>query len=150
MMLNIISVEYKNIIDIHKNFKPFPDVIKNLKELKAKGYKLFLMSNTIHSIMKCNLNSLENVFDGVFTAEDTKCYKPNLKFFEYVEKHIGFDRSEHCHIAKGYWWDIVPCSKLGWRKIWVNRQKKKGSNKHKPYLEVTSLNDIQHLLDIQL
>lgn len=41
MMLNIISVEYKNIIDIHKNFKPFPDVIKNLKELKAKGYKLF-------------------------------------------------------------------------------------------------------------
>lgn len=43
------------------------------------------------------------------------------------------------NIAKGYWWDIVPCSKLGWRKIWVNRNYKKGSRRHKTYKEVINL-----------
>lgn len=48
-------------------------------------------------------------FDNYVLAEDTKCYKPHLKFFKYTIKSI----KEYYFIAKGYRWDIVSCSKLG-------------------------------------
>lgn len=145
MNTDIFKDEYSNIIEIHKGFKPFPDVIENLEYLKEEGYKLYLMSNSIHSIVDYHLKEMNNVFDEVFLAEDTHCYKPNLKFFKFVEESLNLDKSEHCHIAKGYFWDIVPCSKLGWNKIWVNRKNQKGMSLHKPYVEIRTLDELKKI-----
>lgn len=143
---DIFNKAYDEIISVHKELRPFEEVTETLKEIHKKGYKLVLMSNSMHDIMRYHLDVLDNVFDDVFLAEDIHAYKPQLEFFKYVEEKLQLKEKEHCHIAKGYWWDIVPCSKLGWRKIWVNRNYKKGSKRHEPYKEVHTLDEVINLI----
>lgn len=143
---DLFAAQWERIIDLHRSFAPYEDVIGTLRYLKSRSYQLILMSNSTHDIMKSHMEKLENLFDDCVLAEDTKCYKPNRKFFEYTSQKYDLTQKEHCHIAKGYWWDIVPCSTLGWDKIWVNRKHVTGNRKHLPYQEITTLEALKEIL----
>lgn len=57
-----------------------------------------------------------------------------------VSKLWMIKEKRHCHIAKGYWWDIVPAKKMGWNKIWVNRTGVlQGRESEQPYITVSDL-----------
>lgn len=143
---DIFTQRYDEIVEIHKNFSPFPDVKESLYRLKENGYDLVIMSNSTNEFMKQHLKIMDNIFDASLVAEDTKCYKPNLKFFKMAEEKFRLKEREHCHIAMGYWWDIVPASKMRWNKIWVNRTKLlQGRNSEKPYLTVSTLLELPQL-----
>ena len=143
---DIFVREWGRIEQLHKDFEPHPDVLHTLEYLKKRQYELIIMSNSSYELMPYHLEKLGNLFDGVILADDTKCYKPSLKFFRDADKKFHLSEKEHCHIAMGYWWDIVPCSKLGWKKIWVNRNSNTGMKKHLPYEEVTSFVELEKLL----
>lgn len=142
----IFEAEWQNVLDIHKKFVPYQDVLAPLKELKNSEYHLYIMSNSMHSMMNWHLEALDHIFDDVILAEDTHCYKPRLNFFNYAQTKLGLANTKHCHIAAGYWWDIVPCSKLRWNKAWVNRRNFKGSGRHQPYKEIHSLTELLSLM----
>ncbi|MCI2000379.1 MAG: HAD family hydrolase [Clostridia bacterium] len=146
MVCDVFHKNYEQILSVHENIEPFPDVLEALHTLKENGYQLALMSNSGYSIMQYNLKALDNIFDKVILAQDTHVYKPQLAFFEYAEKELNLKEKEHCHIAKGYWWDIVPCSKIGWKKIWLNRDHKSGMKKHMPYQEIYTLDELLKIL----
>lgn len=143
---NIFTPQWENILALHKKFEPYDDVIRTLKYLKSQKYELILMSNSTYKIMKYHMDKFDNLFDHYVLAEDTKCYKPNLYFFEYTNKKYELSKKKHYHIAKGYWWDIVPCSKLGWNKIWINRNHITGNKKHLPYQEIINLDELKKFL----
>lgn len=143
---DVIQKEYGRVIEAHKTLQAFPEVVSTLKELKDMGYMLVMMSNSVPQIMEYNHKALDNVFDRVFLAADTKCYKPQLSFFQQVEDALSLKEASHCHIAAGYWWDIVPATKMGWKKIWVDRKNRHGSAAHMPYGEVKTLDQVLPLL----
>ena len=121
----------------HGGFDLKEAVIAHLKE---KGYELALMSNTTNSLMKYHLLKMNNIFDYVLTSDETKCYKPNLEFFRLAEIKFDLINKDHTHIAKGYWWDIVPAAKMNWNKIWIDRNHiKAGRNNEKPYTIIPNL-----------
>ena len=143
---NIFVREWENIKELHKKFEPHADVMSTLEYLKRQQYELILMSNTSYEFIYHHLEKMGNIFDAVLLASDTKCYKPDLNFFKAADEKFNLSTKEHWHIAKGYWWDIVPCSKLGWKKIWINRDEKIGMKQHLPYEEVTMLSELKKLL----
>jgi len=97
---NIFASQWENILELHRNFEPYDDVLRTLKYLKSQQYQLILMSNSTHSIMCYHMDTLEHLFDDYVLADNTMCYKPNLKFFEYTSKKFELSKKEHCHIAK--------------------------------------------------
>lgn len=143
---DLFAQAHGQILEAHQAMRPFPDVLPALRQLKELDFGLFLMSNSVHSLMAYHLEALEQLFDGVLLAEDAKCYKPDLDFFHQAERTLPLADAEHLHIAAGYWWDIVPCSKLGWNKVWLNRKGQRGSPRHQPYQELTSLSQLIPLL----
>ena len=145
-MTNIFVREWENIKELHKKFEPYADVASTLEYLKRQQYELILMSNTSYEFIYHHLEKMGNIFDAVLLASDTKCYKPDLNFFKTADEKFNLSTKEHWHIAKGYWWDIVPCSKLGWKKIWINRDEKSGMKQHLPYEEVAMLSELKKLL----
>lgn len=146
MNCNSFTAQYDKIIAIHREFMPFADVLEALHKLKQNGYSLAVMSNTTNQLMDWHLEKLENLFDDRLVSEDTKCYKPNLSFFEIAERKFNLKMQEHCHIAKGYWWDIVPAKKMEWNKIWVNRSHlSHGKNTESPYLTVSTLSELPQI-----
>lgn len=141
-----IKDKFEHLIEIHRNLLPFNEVKSTLRTLKSQGYRLAILSNSEWSIMNYNLKTLETKFDDIFLAEDIKYYKPQLEFFKKVEGDIPVNKKLHTHIAAGFWWDIVPSSKMNWDKIWVNRKGKSGLKEYQPYIEIKKLNEIFNYL----
>ena len=137
---------YNKLISVYNNFEPFPDVLPALKKLKDKGYDLAIMSNSTKNFMKFHLEKMNNLFNFALTADEAKCYKPELEFFKMAEDAFERKEKEHCHIARGYWWDIVPARKMGWERIWVNRSRLScGRDEEMPYITITSLSELPQL-----
>ncbi|MDH0600440.1 HAD hydrolase-like protein [Latilactobacillus sakei] len=121
------NYEYENadltqMLTVQANLKVFPEVIDFLKTMKAKGIQLGIMTDASLPILKQNLAQIPVEFDYLYTSDQLNCYKPTLNFFGQVADQLTATNEEHLHIAAGYWWDIIPCQRLNWQRIWVNRK----------------------------
>lgn len=139
--------EYERMLHVYKSLQPFPEVIDVLKELRQRDYQLVIMSNSCMSIMEHNLKALDNQINEVILAEDVHAYKPQLTFFKQAEEQLDVKNREHCHVAQGYFEDIIPCTLLDWKKVWVNRENEKGIAAQQPYKEVQTLDQILPLFN---
>lgn len=141
-----LEAAWGTVLQAHRTLKPFPDVLDTLHLLKAQGYELYLMSNTSQELMDMHRTALGGLFDDALVADETRCYKPDLRFFREAARRFHLGSASHCHIAKGYWWDIVPCAALGWSKIWVNRAGMRGRDAQQPYREIPTLKELPETL----
>ena len=132
---------YQKIISAYNSYKPFPEVIDSLKELKKRGYTIVIMSNSANVLMDINRKALGDVFEHCILAQESKAFKPSLKFFKYVHKKLDFDHNNHTHIAQGVWADIYAATQMGWNKIWVNRDRERTSSEFEPYQVVSNLSE---------
>jgi 2-haloacid dehalogenase len=104
------------------------------------------MSNSDDDIISYNAKSIGVPFKHIFTAEQLRCYKPSIRFFEHVHRALHVDSQNHTHIAAGFWWDIIPGKKLHWRRIWVNRRGDTGDEQYQPYTEVHDFRRVPEVL----
>ena len=134
------------LMNVTRNFEPFPEVIDALKEMIERNYTIVIMSNSMASVMDYNREALDDLFDLAILAEESKAYKPQLKFFQYVHDKLDFDHNNHTHIAEGYWSDISPAIKMNWEnRILVNRENLKYSDLY-PCTVVSTLDEaLQYL-----
>lgn len=142
MCCSVFRKEAERAVECVKNYKAFPEVKEILSKMKADGHKLYLMSNSKKELMACHLKELGEPFEYEFLADETHCYKPNLEFFRYAEDRLSLkdkEKREHCHIAEGYFWDIIPATYFRWNTIWVNRSHQQGDERGKGYIEVHDL-----------
>lgn len=129
-------------IEAQKALRPFPEVTETLRALKERGYSLVLMSNSCHCIMASNAAALGNPFERLVLAEDVKAYKPQLTFFQQAESLLDLKNAWHCHVAQGYFYDMIPAARMGWKRLWVNRGGELGNAAEQPYTEVRALDQI--------
>ena len=149
MNANVFEKSFDKLLNTYYNLKPFPEVINTLKEMKRRNYILVIMSNSVKSIMNINQHALEDLFDVVLLAQDSKAYKPNLQFFKYVHEKLDFDHNNHTHIAQGYWSDIMPANQMNWtNKIWVNREHSKFSSKYPCNMVYNLTETLQYLPEL--
>lgn len=111
----------------------YPDTVDALKRL-GKYYKLVPLSNVDRdSVARTISGPLSGVdFWQVYTAQDIGSYKPDLKNFEYLLKHIdeegkkesgkGIGKDENLHVAQSLFHDHVPAKKMGMSSVWINRK----------------------------
>ena len=69
---------------------------------------------------------LEIEWDGIYTAQDIGCYKPNLRNFDYMFERartdLGVLPHEILHVAQSLTHDMVPATQMGMTKLWINRR----------------------------
>lgn len=104
----------------------FADTVNALERL-SKHYKLLVLSNVDReSFSATNSGPLEGVqFDSVITAQDVKSYKPDLRNFEYMVKHVksqfGIDKEQVLQTAQSQVHDHQPASQVGIKSVWIVR-----------------------------
>ena len=79
-----INNSMKNeLLNLYKVLSPYPEVKEVLKSLKAKEYKLSILSNGTPSLLNelVKSNSLDNVFNDIFSIEEVGIYKPDAKVY---------------------------------------------------------------------
>jgi 2-haloacid dehalogenase len=100
----------------------FPDVPPGLTELRARGWKLAILSNTDADLLDASLLAIGVPVDLRIVASEIGSYKPGFGHWESFFRETGADRARHVHVAASLFHDVEPCAKLGLPCVWINRQ----------------------------
>ena len=123
-------------------WRAFPEVRTALEELRARGWKLAILSNTDDDFIAASQVQIGMVFDEVIVAQEIGSYKPAHRHWEVFFERTGAPRERHVHVAQSHFHDIVPADELGLRSVWVNRL----GERHEP-APTRELPDLAQLAD---
>ncbi|MDC1096007.1 haloacid dehalogenase type II [Pelagibacteraceae bacterium] len=146
-VFKIASSMKNELLDLYKVLSPYPEVKEVLKSLKAKEYKLAILSNGTPALLSelVKSNGLDNIFDNIFSIEEVGIYKPDAKVYDMPIKKYQVNNEEIAFLSANTW-DVSGGGNYGYNAIWVNRNNNIFDNlDYKPKNEV---NNLTQLLDI--
>ena len=103
------------------SWAPFPDTAPALEELRARGWKLAILSNTDADLLGTSLSAIGVPVDHRIVASAIGSYKPAFGHWEAFFKEAGADRRRHVHVAASLFHDVEPCAALGLPCVWIDR-----------------------------
>jgi 2-haloacid dehalogenase len=124
---------------------PFPEVPAALAELRSRGWKLAILSNTDRDLIAESQKRLGVPFDLAIVAEDVQSYKPAHGHWERFFDATTADRDAHVHVAASLFHDIAPARELGLKSVWINRLGEQADPE--PDRELTDLAPLPDTLD---
>lgn len=109
------------LADSLPSWPPFPEVHDALAELRERGWKLAILSNTDPDYLAASIALLGVPIDETVTASEIGSYKPALAHWETFFRRTGADRAHLVHVAASLFHDVQPCATLGLPCVWINR-----------------------------
>jgi len=126
---------------------PFPEVPQTLQELRRRGWKLGILSNTDDDLIAASQVQLGMVFDEVVVAQEIGSYKPGHRHWEEFFQRTRAARDGHVHVAASLFHDVAPANELGLRSVWINRLGERAPDEARPTRELTDLLGLPETLD---
>jgi 2-haloacid dehalogenase len=99
----------------------FPEVPDALRDIKRRGWRFVILSNTDPDLLGQSMRSLGVDPDLAITAADAGGYKPALGHWLTFRERTGALPSRHVHVAASLFHDIAPAAELGIPSVWINR-----------------------------
>jgi 2-haloacid dehalogenase len=127
------------------DWPPFPEVLPALAELRNRGWKLAILSNTDRDLIAASQKQLGVPFDLAIVAEDVKSYKPAPGHWERFFEVTTAETITHVHVAASLLHDIAPARKLELRTVWINRLGERADPE--PDRELSDLADLPETLE---
>ena len=100
---------------------PFPEVPASLTELRDRGWRLGILSNTDPELLDASFEAIGVPTDIRITAAEAGSYKPAHGHWERFFERTNADRERTVHVAASLFHDIAPANELGLRAVWINR-----------------------------
>jgi 2-haloacid dehalogenase len=99
----------------------FPEVPAALAELRRRGWRLGILSNTDADLLDASLAVIGVPVEIRVVASEIGSYKPAFGHWETFFSRSGANRDRHVHVAASLFHDIAPAAELGLRSVWINR-----------------------------
>jgi 2-haloacid dehalogenase len=128
-------------------WRAFPEVHGALNELKRRGWKLAVLSNTDDDYIAASQVQMGITFDEVVVAQEIGSYKPAHKHWEEFFARTRAPREAHVHVAASLFHDIAPANELGLRSVWINRLGEEAPAEAHPTAELPDLLALPETLD---
>ena len=117
----------------------FSDTTEALTEMKNRGYKLVILSNTDENLIRQSIETIGVEFDEVITAQAVGSYKPARGHWDRMLETLGVSKDVVLHVAQSYYHDVVPATGLGFKMAWINRKGEAPRGTAKPDYEFRDL-----------
>jgi 2-haloacid dehalogenase len=112
------------LLDAYWKLDCYPEVPKVLKDLKANGARLAILSNGSPAMLESAVKNaaLDTIIDEIFSVDRIRRYKPHPDVYDMVTTQwrlypsaISFQSSNR--------WDAAGAARFGYRTIWINRSR---------------------------
>jgi 2-haloacid dehalogenase len=103
-------------------WRVFPEVPAALTELRARSWKLAILSNTDRGLLDASLASLGVPVDLTIVASEIGSYKPSHGHWTVFFERSRAPREGHVHVAASLFHDIAPAAELGLTAVWIDRE----------------------------
>ena len=118
----VLAVEDRSALeDSLPSWPPFDEVPSSLAEVRRRGWKLGILSNTDPDYLDASLELIGVPTDVRITASEIGSYKPAHAHWTTFFELTRADRSRHVHVSASLFHDIAPADELGLRPVWINR-----------------------------
>ncbi len=107
--------------DSLSSWRPFPEVPEALATLRARGYRLAILSNVDRDLLAASVKHLGVTPDLMVTAEDCRSYKPAPGHWEHFRTLSGTGPERTVHVGASLYHDMAPAGTLGHRTVFINR-----------------------------
>jgi 2-haloacid dehalogenase len=101
--------------------RPFDDVEPMLEALRARGYRLAVLTNADDELFEVTHGTFRAPFDLFLTGERIRAYKPAPWHFRGFARITGVRRENWVHVASRSDQDLVPAEHLGIQRVWLDR-----------------------------
>jgi 2-haloacid dehalogenase/putative hydrolase of the HAD superfamily len=127
-----------------KDWRPFAGINDQLTRL-AGAFKLGVLSNISHALVRGSFAQLDVSFDTVVTADDVRSYKPGRAHFAECRRRLGAEASEWVHVSAHLYHDVEPCNAEDVPILWLNL-KREDLGSHTCFAQAASLAEAVDLL----
>jgi 2-haloacid dehalogenase len=119
--LGLPSGRETTLADALPSWPAFPEVPGSLAELRRRGWRIAILSNTDPDYLEASLGHIDVPVDLRVVASEIGSYKPAPGHWETFFTRTGADPARHVHVAASLFHDIEPCSRLGIPSVWIDR-----------------------------
>lgn len=100
----------------------FPEVPAALAELRRRGWRLAILSNTDPDFLDASLTAIGVPVDLRVVASEIGSYKPAPGHWDVFFEETGADPARHVHVGASLFHDAEPCARLGYPFVWIDRE----------------------------
>ena len=119
--LELDQAEERALGDALPRWPVFSEVPGELRELRERGWRIAILSNTDPDLLEASLRAIGVPVDATITAADAGSYKPAYGHWEALFDRDEVDRQRHVHVAASAFHDVAPAGELGVPAVWINR-----------------------------
>jgi 2-haloacid dehalogenase len=131
------------VADSLPRWQPFPETRAALEDVRARGWKLAILSNTDRDYIDASMELIGVPFDISIVASEIGSYKPARRHWEAFAERVTPDA--HVHVAASLFHDVAPAVDLGLPTVWINRRGEHAEPE--PDVELHSLTGLGEALD---
>ena len=131
-----------------KGCQVIPGALDVCKKLR-KDYKLYVITNGVATTQHSRLegSGVAELMDGIFISDEIGYDKPDVRFFEYVQKSIpGFEKSKALVIGDSLFSDIRGGVDFGLDTCYLNVYNEKNTSEIQPTYEIQDIVELLELL----
>jgi 2-haloacid dehalogenase len=99
----------------------FPEVAGALAELRERGWRLAILSNTDREFIEASMERIGVPFELAIVASEVGSYKPAHGHWREFVRVTDADPGRHVHVAASLFHDVEPCHELVIPCAWINR-----------------------------
>ena len=143
--LEVPAGEEETLGDSLPRWPVFAEVPAALAELRSRGWRLGILSNTDADLLDASLGVIGVPVDLRIVASEIGSYKPAVRHWEAFFEQAGAERARHVHVAASLFHDIEPGARLGLSCVWINRLAERSDVQRAA--ELTDLIDLPDTLD---
>ena len=139
------------LLQLYRQLEPFADVKRTLSELRARGFKMAILTNGSQELIDatCDHAGITPLLDAILSVDDVGIYKPHPSVYELACRRLAVARERIAFVSSNGW-DAAGAAQFGFRVIWCNRYGQRMERlPARPHVEVRSLGEIPALLEVR-
>jgi 2-haloacid dehalogenase len=134
--------EVRWLVSEIERLAPFPDVLDALRDLRAAGYRLVILSNGDRDMLEAARPHIGFDFDRVISVQEAGYFKPHWRTYAKAEELSGVERTS-CLFVANHAFDCIGAKSYGMRTAFIDRRRRPfGETPHQPDLIVADFREL--------